>query len=146
MARPDTKDEQTILQNLWIMANKRPEGVNVPCGDASSAKRLRFALYNAVKYHKGVDARPCSEQLSDAIANCSLSFTDDGAGVIIRQKIATKVNQAILSVLGDFPILSDEDRQLQESSQRLLERIESENTHDVSPLATATAMAYGARK
>jgi hypothetical protein len=145
MARPDTKDEQVILQNLWILAASRPDGVEVPCGDAASARRLRFALYNAVKWFKGDKAKPCSEALANAIATCALSFTEDETGVVVRQKIATKVNQAILSVLGDLPLLSDADRQAQESGQRMMQRLLGDVTSEVVPEVSPTAKGYGAR-
>lgn len=144
MARPDTKDEQVVLQNLWVLAASRPEGVAVPCGDAASARRLRFALYNAVKWFKGENAKPCSEELANAIATCSLSFTADETGVVVRQKIATKVNQAILSVFGDTPILSDEERQARESGERMMKRMQEELPIVGSELS-ATAKGYGAR-
>lgn len=145
MARPDTKDEQVILQNLWVMAASRPDGVEVPCGDASSARRLRFALYNAVKWFKGENAKPCSEELANAIATCSLSFTADETGVVIRQKIATKVNQAILSVLGGLPLLSDEERQAKESGERMMKRMLEDAQIDTPTALSSTAKGYGAR-
>ena len=144
MARPDTKDEQVILQNLWILAASRPDGVAVPCGDKASARRLRFAMYNAVKWFKGEGAKACSEELSNAIATCSLSFTEDETGVVIRQKIATKVNQAILSVLGDLEILSDDQRQAKESGERMLKRMQEEMAPP-QPTVSDLAKGYGAR-
>ena len=144
MARPDTKDEQIILQNLWALAASRPDGVTVPCGDKASARRLRFAMYNAVKWFKGEKAKPCSEELANAIATCSLSFTEDETGIIVRQKIATKVNQAILSVLGDLEILSDEQRQAKESGERMLKRMQEEMLPEPEKVS-AVAKGYGAR-
>lgn len=144
MPRPDTKDEQVILQNLWIMAASLPDGATVPCGSAASARRLRFALYNAVKYCKGPDAKPCSEELLNAITTCSLGFSDDGTAVVIRQKIATKVNQAILGVLGDFQLLSDEERQAKEAGERVMQRLLTEPDKPKVEV-TAAAKGYGAR-
>lgn len=147
MARPDTKDEQTILQNLWILAAQRQDGVSVPCGDTASARRLRFALYNAVKWFKGDNPKPCSEELLTAITSCSLSFTPDETGVVIRQKIATKVNQAILAVLGDAPILSEEERQAMESADRIhaMMRQDMPEPDPEKEALSQTARMYGAR-
>lgn len=144
MPRPDTKDEQVILQNLWIVASTMPEGADVPCGDPASARRLRFALYNAVKQFKGENAKPCSDQLLIAITTCALSFSEDGSHVLIRQKIATKLNQAVLGVLAGFELKTDEDRQAEESSARLLERL-SAAPEPEKAAPTDLAATYGIR-
>lgn len=144
MPRPDLTDEQTILQNLWILGAQQPDGATVPCGDAASARRLRFALYNAVKQFKGENAKPCSDKLKQAITSCALSFSADGKGIVIRQKIATKLNQAVLGVLADFAMQTDEDRQAQEAFERIMGKaaeVESEPQAELSEQASL----YGAR-
>lgn len=144
MPRPDLTDEQTILQNLWILGASQAEGATVPCGDAASARRLRFALYNAVKQFKGENAKPCSEKLKAAITTCALSFTDDQKGIIIRQKIATKLNKSVLEVLGDFALQTEEERQAQESFERIMAKnadAAPEPQVELSPQASL----YGAR-
>ena len=144
MARPDTKDEQVILQNLWVVASTLPEGADVPCGDPASARRLRFAMYNAVKQFKGENAKPCSDQLLNAITTCALSFGGDGSHVLIRPKIATKLNQAVLGVLAGFELKTEEDRQAEESSARVLEMLERRE-EPTQELLTDAASIYGAR-
>lgn len=144
MPRPDLKDEQTILQNLWILGASQPEGATVPCGDAASARRLRFALYNSVKQFKGENAKPCSEKLKEAITTCALSFSDDGKGIVIRQKIATKLNQAVLGVLADFEVHTDEERQAQESFERIMAKNAEAKPEPQVELSPQASM-YGAR-
>jgi hypothetical protein len=144
MPRPDLKDEQTILQNLWILGATAHDGATVPCGDAASARRLRFALYNAVKQFKGENAKPCSDQLKQAISSCALSFTDDGKGLIIRQKIATKLNRSVLDVLKNFTIQTDEERQAVESSERIMSKLLNETQEPQTELSSQASM-YGAR-
>lgn len=148
MPRPDTKDEQVLLQNLWVLASTRPDGVTVPCGDESSARRLRFALYNAVKHFKpkdGKEGKPCSQQLADAIASCALSFTPDNTGIVIRQKITTKINTSVLAALGDFQIKTEDDRQADEAAARIMQNMASFEPVEDVPKVASRSSSYGAR-
>ena len=83
--------EQDILLSVWREAGRNPDGLTVPCGNESDARRLRFTLYNALKPIK-TGKLTADSALKYAIDNCSLSFTDDKCGLVLRSKVSTKLN------------------------------------------------------
>lgn len=143
--------EQDIMLSIWREAGKSPEGITIPCSTEGNAKRMRFALYNAVKPIK-TGKLPGDGQLKQAIATCSLSFTPDKRGLVIRPKITTELNQSLLAALRGKEVGKVEDLLLGESLARLVAAAPEEVTKQ---LATSTgtdtgtdkgkASAYGAR-
>lgn len=135
--------EQDIMLSVWREAGRTAEGVTIPCESEANAKRLRFALYNAIKPVK-TGRIAADGALKHAIATCSLSFTENKSGLIIRPKVATTLNRALLAALGDKPIVKTEDLLLGEAFARLSEleiEAEPEAVPDISK-----ALGYGARR
>ena len=142
-------DSKTILQEVWRAANTRPNGMTIPCEDERAAVSLRFALYNAVKVFRTGWASP-DDQLRDAMEECSISFTPDKKGIVVKKKSETGAMPDILRLLGkgEGEIKSAEVLAARESSERILRRMEQEAIpqHDEGPEPLTTkANAYGAR-
>jgi hypothetical protein len=140
----DVKSEQAIMHDIWRAAYTNPDGITIPCESEASAKRLRFALYNAVKPIKS-GAKVADEGLKAAIANCSIGFTDDKKGLCVQQKVATQLNKILLGVLAEqgVTVRSTEDYLLDESFKRLSELTIEAPKED--KLVNHLAMSYGAR-
>lgn len=137
-----TNDEQAIFHELWRTAGQSPEGVTVPCESAANATRLRFALYNSLKPIK-TGKMEADMKLRHAMDTCSLSFTEDKQGLIIRPKVSTTINKAILAVLGKPAIKGTEEILMEESVARMQERLTSAEPSE--PKVSAIATKYGAR-
>ena len=141
------RTEQDIFHDLWRAGGESEDGVTVPCESEANAKRLRFALYNSLKpIKKG--KMTADMKLQYAIDNCSLSFTEDGTGLMIRPKVSTMVNKAILAALGNRVIKSTEELVIEESMKRVQERLaqpEPPQENSILSVAEGNAHRYGAR-
>ena len=137
------RTEQDIFHDLWRVGGESPDGVTVPCESEANAKRLRFALYNSLKPVK-TGKMNADMKLQYAIDNCSLSFTEDGKGLVIRPKVSTVVNKAILAALGNRVIKSTEELVMEESVKRMQERL-MEKPAEAAPKIGTMASIYGAR-
>lgn len=137
-----TPTEQDIMLSVWREAGRTEEGVTIPCESEANAKRLRFALYNAVKPVKSgrIEA---DAALKHGVATCSLSFTEDKMGLIVRPKVATLLNKTLLAALGGKPVASTEELLLGEAFARMTQ-IEPEAAPQ-STVDNSRASAYGAR-
>ena len=137
------RTEQDIFHDLWRAGGEAENGITVPCESEANAKRLRFALYNALKPVKN-GKLTADMKLRYAIDNCSLSFTEDGKGLVIRPKVSTIVNKAILAALGNRVIKSTEELVMEESMKRVQERLMAAQVVE-PPKIDARASMYGAR-
>lgn len=120
-------DQQTQLEQLWRTAMQREGGLKIPCGDKPSAIRMRYMLYNAVKWAR--DPKPgqlVDSRLAEAIVNCSVSLADGGTFVHIKRKVDDPLMQAVAKFLEGEPVKDTESLALQEGSARLMERLARE--------------------
>lgn len=140
----EPQSEQDIMLSIWREAGRTPEGVTIPCASESNAKRLRFSLYNALKPIKAGRIEADSA-LKHAMANCSLSFSEDKLGLVIRPKVSTVLNRTLLAALGGRPVQKVEDLLLGEMMGRL-RAVEVEAPKAVDPEVKSMASVYGARK
>ncbi len=134
--------EQDIMLSIWREAGRTGEGVTIPCSTEANAKRMRFALYNAIKPVK-TGKLAADSALKEAVATCSLSFTNDKLGLVIRPKVSTELSQALIGALAGKQIARTEDLLLGESFARLSAIVPDtvpEPTMDLSK-----ARSYGAR-
>lgn len=136
-------NETEIMREMWRLAYSRKEGVTIPCPDKSSAMRLRFALYNAVKlYRNGKDE--ADSALTSAIANCQLAIGEDNKSVVMKRKLDSATNKAMLAILGNAMPQSVDDAMALESMARIMERVQETLAPEPTKDDTV-ARRYGAR-
>ena len=134
--------EQDIMLSIWREAGRDAKGVTIPCSTEANAKRMRFALYNAVKPVKA-GRLAADSALKEAITTCSLSFTEDKKGLVIRPKVATELSQALLGALAGKQVARMEDLLLNESFARM-QAIVPDEIPDTTPASDMVSI-YGAR-
>lgn len=107
--------QKQIMQGLWRRAGRQEEALEIKCKTLADARRMRFALYNAVREFKpdqkdGRAPKPADPALQHAINNCSVSFKDDDpTTVLLRQKTKTTLMMSALEALGEEPLLDEVD-------------------------------------
>ena len=116
--------DQLALHALWLKALRDGE-VSVTCDTLSDAKRLRFALYNAVKPIR--DEKAHLPEVLKAVESCSISA--EGLTVTLREKTKTSLMRSVLGVVGGTVAEFSEQAQeavvspeIAESLERLLNR------------------------
>jgi hypothetical protein len=135
------KSELDIMHGIWREAGRDETGVTIACESEANAKRLRFALYNALKPIKS-GKQGADSALLHAIATCSLGFTEDKKGLIIKPKIATVLSKTMLAALAGKEVKNTEDYLMEETFARLSAiKPEPEKEAQLPP----TAAMYGAR-
>jgi hypothetical protein len=142
----EPQSEQDIMLSVWREAGRSQEGITIPCESEANARRLRFTMYNALKPVKAGKMQ-ADKALVYAMANCSLSFTDDKKGLNIHPKVSTTLNKALLASLGTKPVQKLDDLLMTEMSERL-QTIEPEPSKAIDTLmgaAASQASKYGAR-
>lgn len=118
-------EQKAMMQQLWLKAYRADDAIEVPCGNASDAKRFRFAMYDAVK-----DTRKpgglVSDELRQAAENCSLSFKEgDGTTIVVRKNILSGIMKSVASILGAEATLPDDvTKAAQESADRAMKLLE----------------------
>jgi hypothetical protein len=121
-------DEQRAkLQGLWRKAYRDGKPIEVPCRTASSATKLRFAMYDAVRAFRRGTAQ-ADEELAQAIENCMLSFKEgDRTVLVVTKKTATELMSTIDGILGDDQTLAigQEDVEARAMAERLQRKVES---------------------
>lgn len=116
-----------ILHDLWKTAGKNDKPLKIPCGDESSAARLRFALYNAVKPVK--TGKLVDKELLDAATNCSISYEQgDKTTLVIQQKIMAGLMPMLQTlvdpgVIVSGPAKTQEEIEIEESLKRTLDKV-----------------------
>lgn len=112
---PTMDQQKSVLQGLWRKAGRQDEPLEIACASNADAKRLRFALYNAVREFKPTPKGDPAKKLADpalqmALDKCSVSFHEqDSSIIIIRQKTSSAMMQAAMAVLGEERILDEMD-------------------------------------
>ena len=90
--------EKELLCNIWRRAAGSQTPLTIPCGTRAEATRVRFALYNAVKWAKQPGAQ-VDAVLAEAVEGCGLRLTEDKTGVIVYRKGDSPMMQTLAAVL-----------------------------------------------
>jgi len=86
----------TMLQEVWRKAARDGEG-RIEFPDEKTAKKMKFAMYNAVKGVKSGKESPDAE-LADAVVNCMLRT--EGATLIIERRELKPGVESVANFLG----------------------------------------------
>lgn len=132
--------EQALLCEVWRKGH-RPEGYAIPCRDEKEAQRIRFALYNAVKFARE-DGAGADAALIAAITNCSLRIEGLGQGEQPRIVVAPRELLGRLEALlgRDAAVQAPDDIAAREMAERLLREVE--NTQGKAQEATRATPYY----
>jgi len=115
--------EIDVLQNVWRKALDQPQGITIPCKSKGEAIRLRMALYRVAKAARQADAS-VDGKLRQAVMECGVSLSGaDGATVTVANKANSQMMQSVLAVLGQVEDKSAEDLMIQESQDKLLQKL-----------------------
>ena len=138
--------QKALLQEIWRKAFRQDEPLEIPCKTESNAKRMRFALYNAVRGVRD-GATPADSLLREAAENCSVGFKPgERSTVVLQKKILTELMQVVVGIVGvaapttlpgnsagHSPLLkSSEELQAEEETQASLARL-AEKLKEASP-------------
>ena len=139
---PSDMTENDIMLGIWREAGRSEDGVTIPCESVANATRLRFALYNALKPIKA-GKQVADSALLHAIKSCSLSFTEDKLGLVVRPKVATVLGKSMLAALAGKGVKTVEEYLLEESAARIMGVMAE--PEKVKPATSDLASLYGAR-
>lgn len=138
---PKINNETAVMQAIWRHAHRKGEHrIDLP--SLSDCRRIRFALYNAVR---GVRlGKEVDEELTAAAEECSICI--EGTSLLIRAKSKTPAMQAVLSSLGaealnltELAPRSAEEVAIESSQGLLLEKLKAQfGTADGSPAPRST--------
>lgn len=118
-------EQKALLHGLWRKAAQSDGPIELPCQTESNAKRMRFALYNAVRDVRSGKTEGDSA-LKDAIANCTIGFgAKDKSILVIQRKVMLDLMQMVAGVVGDAPGLrkTEEDMAMEASQARLMDKL-----------------------
>ena len=138
--------EKELLCSVWRKANAAKAGITIPCATQAEAARVRFALYNAVKFARRPGATVDNE-LAEAIENCSVSLKEDRVTLVVGRKWETGTMGRVMAALAAAPAtplevaaaadidallpkVLTEDKALQESAARLYQKLAAEGLVD----------------
>ena len=129
---PKINNETAVMQAIWRTAYRKGEHrINLP--SLSDCRRIRFALYNAVR---GIRlGKEVDEELAAAAEECSICI--EGTTLLIRAKSQTPAMQAVLSSLGtealnltELTPRSAEEVAIESSQEVLLEKLKAQFADD----------------
>lgn len=113
--------EIDVLRDVWRKALK--EELRIPCKDRGEAIRLRMALYRAVKAVRS-GKEQVDHGLQEAVKNCGISFEGEGGStLVVANKLNSRFMQNVIAALGGLSDKSAEDRLIEESQARLLQKL-----------------------
>lgn len=131
-------NESSVMQALWRKAY-RDGRHEIVLTSASDCRRIRFALYNAVRPVR--QGKLVDEELAAAAEECSVSI--EGTKLIIQAKSQTPAMAAVLESLGreakkllEPEPMTAEDAAIAASQERLLSALAAP---EASPVAEAIA-------
>lgn len=94
-------EQKALLQGLWRKAFRQDTPLEIPCKSETNARKMRFALYNAVRGVK-TGKEKVDENLKEAVENCSVGFApDDKTRLVIQRKVMTEMMQIVSEILGE---------------------------------------------
>lgn len=140
--------QKQVMQGLWRRAGRMTEALEIKCKTISDARRMRFALYNAVREFKpdqkdGKAPKAADSALQHAIDNCSVSFkSGEPTTVLLRQKVATDLMMSALEALGDEALLDEMDVAASASADAVMKKLAEEGQVEVNANLPRTTPYY----
>lgn len=125
---------QDMHQAIWRKAWLSQEPLRIACPTESDAAQLRFALYNAVRPIR-LGKKTADPALAEAIEGCSISLDrEDPRVLILRKKLDSAVVGVLQNVLGDTPILTEEEQVVAASEAKFLAKLAETPEPEAAPV------------
>lgn len=94
-------EQKMLLHGLWRKAWKASEPVLVPCRTKSNAIKLRFALYNSVRFVRAGKEK-ADETLCEAAENVSIGALEgDPTTLVLQRRTLSETMKTIAAILAD---------------------------------------------
>lgn len=94
-------EQKMLLHGLWRKAWKASEPVLVPCRTKSNAIKLRFALYNSVRFVRAGKEK-ADEVLCEAAENVSIGTLEgDPTTLVLQRRTLSETMKTIAAILAD---------------------------------------------
>ena len=125
--------EKARLQGLWRAAAQRGEPLILQVKDLSTARNVRFALYNAVRGERQAPGM-ADELLQQALDSVQVSVQADPPAVVLSRKAILQLTEGLLDAIPGLAELSktsetmQADASLQRVQQRIAEAAKAEAT------------------
>ena len=125
--------EKARLQGLWRAAAQRGEPLVLQVKDLSTARNVRFALYNAVRGERQAPGM-ADELLQQALDSVQVSVQADPPAVVLSRKAILQLTEGLLDAIPGLAELSktsetmQADASLQRVQQRIAEAAKAEAT------------------
>ena len=119
------KNSDPTLQSLWRAALGKEGGIRLECKEEAEAKRLRFALYNAVRHLRDPEQVALADPgLVEAVQNCSISF-ETPTVLLVMDKQFSSIMGVVNKALEQYaiPVKSEVADAAALSQARLLEKL-----------------------
>jgi hypothetical protein len=94
-------EQKMLLHGLWRKAWKATEPILVPCRTKSNAIKLRFALYNSVRFVRA-GKENADETLREAAENVSIGTLEgDPTTLVLQRRTLSETMKTIAAILAD---------------------------------------------
>lgn len=94
-------EQKMLLHGLWRKAWKASEPILVPCRTKSNAIKLRFALYNSVRFVRA-GKENADETLCEAAENVSIGTLEgDPTTLVLQRRTLSETMKTIAAILAD---------------------------------------------
>lgn len=94
-------EQKMLLHGLWRKAWKASAPVLVPCRTKSNAIKLRFALYNSVRFVRAGKEK-ADETLCEAAENVSIGTLEgDPTTLVLQRRTLSETMKTIAAILAD---------------------------------------------
>lgn len=94
-------EQKMLLHGLWRKAWKASEPILVPCRTKSNAIKLRFALYNSVRFVRA-GKENADETLCEAAENVSIGTLEgDPTTLVLQRRTLSETMRTIAAILAD---------------------------------------------
>lgn len=94
-------EQKMLLHGLWRKAWKASEPILVPCRTKSNAIKLRFALYNSVRFVR-TGKENADETLREAAENVSIGTLEgDPTTLVLQRRTLSETMKTIAAILAD---------------------------------------------
>lgn len=92
-------EQKMLLHGLWRKAWKASEPILVPCRTKSNAIKLRFALYNSVRFVRA-GKENADETLREAAENVSIGTLEgDPTTLVLQRRTLSETMKTIAAIL-----------------------------------------------
>lgn len=94
-------EQKMLLHGLWRKAWKASGPILVPCRTKSNAIKLRFALYNSVRFVRAGKEK-ADETLCEAAENVSIGTLEgDPTTLVLQRRTLSETMKTIAAILAD---------------------------------------------